>query len=44
MSEDDSAQRSGQEREPAEPHARDPYAAAPTHEPAFPSWRYAGLR
>jgi hypothetical protein len=23
---------------------RDPYDAAPTHDPIFPSWRYDGLR
>jgi hypothetical protein len=26
------------------PNAHDPYRAPPKHDPAFPSWRYAGLR
>lgn len=43
MSEHEDADRTAG-RDPADPQRPDPYERASRHDPAFPSWRYAGLR
>lgn len=44
MSEGEGAEQLPSDRDRTEPRTQDPYAAAPKHDPASPSWRYAGLR
>ena len=44
MSESERAEEAPPDRDPTRPHPHDPCEAPPKHAPAFPSWRYAGLR
>jgi len=42
MNEPEDAERTESDQERS--RSNDPYDAAPTHDPAFPSWRYAGAQ
>jgi hypothetical protein len=44
MSDSNEPEQTPSKRDPTEPDAHEPYGAPTRHNPAFPSWRYAGLR